>query len=144
MTRAIRIVGPPCGSVYLCEPLAHLREVHPPRRLREPYEGSQHGCALRKAQDDESTMNSGWNTNEQRRNVHNDSRTNRAEPTGKLRYAGVRISSRADRRDDRVPRSRDPPPVRALAPELSGQRPTACLLNVRNFLVMKGCCVLPF
>ena len=30
MTRAIR--------TYLCEPLACLREVHPPRRLREPCE----------------------------------------------------------------------------------------------------------
>lgn len=29
---------PPCRGVYLCEPLACLRELHPPRRPRGPYE----------------------------------------------------------------------------------------------------------
>jgi hypothetical protein len=35
---AIRIVGPPWRSTYLCEPLACFREVHPPRHPRGPYE----------------------------------------------------------------------------------------------------------
>jgi hypothetical protein len=38
MTRAIRVVGLSCRSVYLQEPLACLKEIHSPRRLSGPKE----------------------------------------------------------------------------------------------------------